>query len=195
MSIVETHPEVESSKYGGFKPIKLLAIFALHLSLITCKRKYKASSSESIENVLYYQDCKHKKDQPPPTQLRAYAPPSTSKPQECKMCCSMCCGEECQQSSSCNQPRPQIRQFNQIKKIEPARPIRPRMTNPFFGRRDFGLTKDNIKSLISQDMDIRKILKDLVRVTMQKVDLMQLLNGKRTTQSPAPKDSEYENDL
>lgn len=45
-------------------------------------------------------------------------------------------------------------------------------------RRDFsaGFTKEKIKSLISQDDDIRKILKDLVRVTMQKVDLLDMIS-------------------
>ncbi|XP_045515361.1 uncharacterized protein LOC123708611 [Pieris brassicae] len=171
-----------------------VTILALHFTLVVCKRKYKDSSSEeSIENVLYYQDCKHKHDQPPPLQMRAVEPPTTKKPQECKMCCSMCCGEECQQSSTCNQQKPQ---FTPVKKIQPARPIRPRIQNqnPFFARREFGLTKENIKSLISQDTDIRKILKDLVRVTMQKVDLMQLLKAKQT-EKPLLKESEYENDL
>ncbi|XP_045485149.1 uncharacterized protein LOC123689391 [Pieris rapae] len=174
-------------------------ILALHFTLIVCKRKYKDSSSEeSIENVLYYQDCKHKRDQPAPLQMRAVEPPTTKKPQECKMCCSMCCGEECQQSSTCNQQKPKMRQpqFTPVKKLEPARPTRPRVLNqnPFFARREFGLTKENIKSLISQDTDIRKILKDLVRVTMQKVDLMQLLKAKQTDK-PLVKENEYENDL
>ncbi|XP_047505262.1 uncharacterized protein LOC125049839 [Pieris napi] len=176
-----------------------VTILALHLTLVVCKRKYKDSSSEeSIENVLYYQDCKHKRDQPAAVQMRAVEPPTTKKPQECKMCCSMCCGEECQQSSTCNQQKPQMRQpqFTPVKKIEPARATRPRVQNqnPFFARREFGLTKENIKSLISQDTDIRKILKDLVRVTMQKVDLMQLLKAKQT-EKPLLKESEYENDL
>ncbi|CAH1635551.1 unnamed protein product [Spodoptera littoralis] len=46
-------------------------------------------------------------------------------------------------------------------------------------RRDFsaGFTKEKIKGLIAQDNDIRKILKDLVRVTMQKVDLLDMINS------------------
>lgn len=45
------------------------------------------------------------------------------------------------------------------------------MLSPIGGRRGLTFTRDNIKSLISKDEDIKKILKDLVRVTMNKVDL------------------------
>lgn len=45
------------------------------------------------------------------------------------------------------------------------------MLSPISGRRGLSLTRDNIKSLINKDEDIKKILKDLVRVTMNKVDL------------------------
>ncbi|XP_045496899.1 uncharacterized protein LOC123695182 [Colias croceus] len=174
------------------------AVILLHASLILCRKRYRDSSSEeSIENVLYYQDCQHKKDPPKPLQLRAVEPTTTTKkPQECKMCCTMCCGDECTQTNSgrtmsMNQPR-QPFPVQQPRKIEPSRPTRPRARNaPFFARRDLGFTKDNIKSLISQDMDIRKILKDLVRVTMQKVDLMQLMNSR----TEKPRDSVFENDL
>lgn len=42
-----------------------------------------------------------------------------------------------------------------------------------------GFTREHIKSLISHDEDIKKILKDLVRVTMQKVDLIDMINARR----------------
>ena len=65
-----------------------------------------------------------------------------------------------------------------------------------FSRRGGGFTKDKIKSLISQDNDIRKILKDLVRVTMQKVDLLDLINTRRSGQNnpDASGNSEEEDD-
>ncbi|VVC94287.1 unnamed protein product [Leptidea sinapis] len=158
-----------------------------------CKRKYRSSSSEeSIENVLYYQDCKHKREQPEPEKLRASeAPPP--KPQECKMSCRMCCGEKCQQTFVGKTAPNKFQQAAFLPKppsIKPKTP--PRLpvksedtTNnfdiqhAFLGRRDLSLTKENIKNLISQDADIRKILRDLVRVTMQKADLMQMLSARR----------------
>lgn len=67
----------------------------------------------------------------------------------------------------------------------------PNLQLPIVGRRDFGFTKDRIKSLISQDGDIRKILKDLVRVTMQKVDLLDMIQKRQSMQNyvPNPDDS------
>lgn len=53
--------------------------------------------------------------------------------------------------------------------------------------------------MISQDEDIKKILKDLVRVTMQKVDLMQMMEqpgAAAPRDSPPPADvSVSQNDL
>lgn len=49
--------------------------------------------------------------------------------------------------------------------------IEDMMMPPIDGRRALSFTRDSIKSLISKDEDIKKILKDLVRVTMSKVDL------------------------
>lgn len=45
------------------------------------------------------------------------------------------------------------------------------MLSPIGSRRGLTFTRDNIKSLINKDEDIKKILKDLVRVTLNKVDL------------------------
>lgn len=42
-------------------------------------------------------------------------------------------------------------------------------------------TKDNIRGLIAQDEDIKRILKELVRVTMQKVTLVEQLKEKQTS--------------
>ncbi|XP_052739953.1 uncharacterized protein LOC112043573 [Bicyclus anynana] len=60
-----------------------------------------------------------------------------------------------------------------------------------------GFTRETIKSLISQDEDIRKILRDLVRVTMQKADLMQMMNGRQAAQATPARadDSDPDNDL
>uniref|UniRef100_A0A2H1VB84 SFRICE_032503 n=1 Tax=Spodoptera frugiperda TaxID=7108 RepID=A0A2H1VB84_SPOFR len=70
----------------------------------------------------------------------------------------------------------------------------PKIQAPPQTRRDFsGFTKEKIKGLIAQDNDIRKILKDLVTVTMQKVDLLDMINSNRKEDedvtemtSPAP---------
>lgn len=50
---------------------------------------------------------------------------------------------------------------------------------PLGSRRDFGFTRENIKNLISQDEEIKKILKDLVRVTMHKVDLVEAVKSRQ----------------
>lgn len=88
--------------------------------------------------------------------------------------------------------QPQILQRGRMKKPIKNVQMPPNMFDkakmlPIIGRRDFGFTKDKIKSLISQDDDIRKILKDLVRVTMQKVDLLQLINNRKAV---TPKNSD-----
>ncbi|CAH2040210.1 unnamed protein product, partial [Iphiclides podalirius] len=168
-------------------------IIILQLTNVLSKR-YRSSSEESIENLIYYKDCNHKRKEgaTQPTILRG--PPQP--PQECKMCCSMCCGDECVQSQhqsvigrqspimpQSGMPKPQpFRQpvpqsaFNQKgKKKKPRQDLQP----PIDGRRNVEFTREHIRSLISQDQDIRKILKDLVRVTMQKVDLMEMINSRR----------------
>lgn len=62
------------------------------------------------------------------------------------------------------------------------------MMPPIGSRRGLTLTRDNIKSLINKDEDIKKILKDLVRVTMTKVDL------KRRAYTPIDEGSQPEKD-
>ncbi|XP_047532113.1 uncharacterized protein LOC125067497 [Vanessa atalanta] len=178
----------------------------MHLTSISPKR-YKHISSESIENILYYKDCNHK--QKPTVSPVLRTPPQQ---QECKMCCTMCCGDQCVDSQKLSLGR-QMQGQNNIQ-FEPKLPqpnIKPLKTKqnkmkpilpqipPVPGRRGFGFTKENVKALISKDEDIRKILKDLVRVTMQKVDLMNLLNGKqnenRKDDESIDNDSDSENDL
>ncbi|XP_046967594.1 uncharacterized protein LOC124535426 [Vanessa cardui] len=176
----------------------------LHLTSISAKR-YKHISSESIENILYYKDCNHKQKPTENTVLRAPA-----QQQECKMCCTMCCGDQCVDSQKMplgrqmqgqnniqfepKPPQPNIKPLN--KKQNRMKPISPQMPQ-VPGRRGLGFTKENIKALIAKDEDIRKILKDLVRVTMQKVDLMNLLNGKQNAKQKEESsiDSNSENDL
>lgn len=138
-------------------------------------------SSESIENILYYKDCNHKQ-RPSPTPVQ---PLRSSPPQQCKMICTMCCGDQCVDSQ-------QIAPARQAQVLEPKVPphlkpnmqkerqkIKPKFSPIIPQRRGLTFTRENIKSLISKDEDIRKILKDLVRVTMQKVDLMQLIKRKQ----------------
>nr|XP_034828773.1 uncharacterized protein LOC117986061 [Maniola hyperantus] len=191
-----------------------LIIITVHLTGVFCKNKHKHASSESIENILYYQDCNHKqKPSAPPVLLKAPSPQP-----ECKMCCTMCCGDQCVDSHQMTLGRQ-----TGMSPIEPKginMPIQPDamaprqrrkkpkiplpLQPPLPGRRAMGplaFTRENIKSLISQDEDIRKILKDLVRVTMQKVDLMQLINSNRPNAASARPEraaadlSDSENDL
>lgn len=172
-------------------------IIALHLTNVLSKR-YPSSSEESIENLIYYKDCNHRRKESvtQPTVLRAPAP---QPPQECKMCCSMCCGDECVHNQHQSVMGQSVRQSpvmppNEMLKSQPFRQPAPQPLNqkgkkkkprqdqipPVDGRRNVGFTRDYIRSLISQDQDIRKILKDLVRVTMQKVDLMEMINSRRS---------------
>lgn len=139
-----------------------------------------------------------------------------------KMCCALSCGNECGgsqpsfisrqmesmpglQSMQPMQPLPQARPPDRMGAVQPTIVQRrkkklkfqpnkmqaPILTGPT--RRDGGgFTKEKIKSLISQDDDIRKILKDLVRVTMQKVDLLDMMGPKvpadnGLTEPPTPK--------
>ncbi|XP_045767341.1 uncharacterized protein LOC123868777 [Maniola jurtina] len=189
-----------------------LVIITVHLTGIFCKKKHKDASSESIENILYYQDCNHKQKPTPPPVLLKGPPPQP----ECKMCCTMCCGDQCVDSHQVNLGRQAAMNHIEPKGIMPIQPDvmppgqrrkKPIMSLPLRpplpGRRGMGpmaFTRENIKSLISQDEDIRKILKDLVRVTMQKVDLMQLMssnkpNGGTARPERAADLSDSENDL
>lgn len=69
------------------------------------------------------------------------------------------------------------------------------MLPPIGGRRGLSLTRENIKSLINKDEDIKKILKDLVRVTMNKVDLKTRKSGTPNEQSiDAPRIKEQGDD-
>ncbi|OWR44072.1 uncharacterized protein LOC116769226 [Danaus plexippus] len=182
--------------------LEVMTIF-LHLSSVHSKKKYKVRSSESIENILYYQDCNHKKSTEAPVMLRG-AP----QQQECKMCCTMCCGDQCVNTNQLPMGR-QAQSVNIEPKVQPILPtmqprgrrnkIKPLLKEmPQPKRRGLSFTRENIKSLISNDDDIRKILKDLVRVTMQKVDLMELINSRRKMDNdpePKPDSEDSENDL
>ncbi|XP_013167074.1 PREDICTED: uncharacterized protein LOC106117345 [Papilio xuthus] len=165
-------------------------LITLQFSNVLSKR-YGSSSEESIENLIYYKDCNHKRKED------VTAPSIRSQPQptqECKMCCSMCCGDECthtqhepmmsRQSPAMMKPPP-FRQpvpqptLNQRAKRPKMRQV-PGLQPPLANRRNIEFTRQHIRSLISQDQDIRKILKDLVRVTMQKVDLMDMIKTRRS---------------
>lgn len=61
------------------------------------------------------------------------------------------------------------------------------MMPPIGGRRDLGFTREDIKNLISQDSDIKSILKDLVRVTMKKVDLVEQVQTGKKLEKPLEK--------
>jgi hypothetical protein len=173
-------------------------------------KKYISSSDESIENLLYYKDCQHKPKTSTEAALRSEIQPTpVARQPDCpfpKMCCSMSCGNDCgnPQSYLSRQMEP-IQNFDAMPPIQspprqPRLPVQPQLLQrarkkklklpppknqqtPFGGRRDSGFTKERIKSLISQDTDIRKILKDLVRVTMQKVDLLEIVKNRKTMRS------------
>ncbi|CAH2085797.1 unnamed protein product [Euphydryas editha] len=181
-----------------------MTILIVHLTSVSPKR-YRHVSSESIENILYYKDCNHK-------QTPTMAPVLRSPPeqQECKMQCKMCCGDQCVDSQNLslgrqmqgqNHIEPKMSQPNIKPPTERRKKIRPQMPSmpPIPQRRGLALTRENVKSLISKDEDIKKILRDLVRVAMQKVDLMQLLSAKQNvvkTDSDRSADvSDSENDL
>ncbi|XP_049693221.2 uncharacterized protein LOC126053878 [Helicoverpa armigera] len=155
-----------------------------------CQRQGKPETTTTEHVQLRY-------DPPPP-------PPPPRQP-ECpfpKMCCALTCGNEC----GGNQPSYGSRQMEPMNGYQPMQPMpsMPQPHQPGMGavqpqiirrkkkmkfppgklpgslptRRDMsGFTKEKIKSLIAQDHDIRKILKDLVRVTMQKVDLLDMINS------------------
>ncbi|CAG9787396.1 unnamed protein product [Diatraea saccharalis] len=151
---------------------------------------------------------KPKSTEPPVLRNENVQPPEAPRQPDCpfpKMCCSMSCGNDCGSSQSYlsrqmeplqnfgpMQPvqlpqrtpphspvQPQIMQRSRKKKIRPPTNSLMGMGMGVDGRRDAGFTKERIKNLISQDGDIRKILKDLVRVTMQKVDLLEMMNTRR----------------
>ncbi|XP_073952654.1 uncharacterized protein [Choristoneura fumiferana] len=165
---------------------------ALQIAAIASKKYDSSSDESSIENILYYKDCSHKAKQAPIEQLRAVVSPP--KPQtECvpKMCCSMSCANNCGQDA--NQGGNQFLQSQSMPMMQPfqppprqplplnQRPKKNKQQKPIGGRRSMGMgfTREHIKTLISQDEDIKKILKDLVRVTMQKVDLIDMINARR----------------
>ncbi|KAL4714655.1 hypothetical protein ACJJTC_012572 [Scirpophaga incertulas] len=160
------------------------------------------SSSESIENLLYYKDCQHNtKTTPKPLKLLKEVKPTSNVPRQpdCpfpKMCCSMSCGNDCGSPHSYLSRQMESLSIEPFQAMQPPKqhmlkqpPIMKQNRNkkliqlpnhpPNGSRRQSGFTKDKIKSLISQDDDIRKILKDLVKVTMQKVDLVQMIDSQR----------------
>lgn len=197
------------------------------MTQILSRRHHHSNSDESFENLLYYKDCKHKHGEVtdlPKIKLSEMQPPTPRTP-DCpfpKMCCSMSCGNECvnnqmpftsrqmqplqdmQQSMQPPQPRqmqlsPPILRRKKLQ--QPGSLMSPMALSdlqmPINSRRDFGFTKEKIKSLISQDNDIRKILKDLVRVTMQKVEVMDMVKDKTETTTPSKNEDEddYDDEL
>lgn len=188
------------------------------------KKHYGSSSEEeTIENLLYFKDCQPKEQPttkaPIPLRFQQPPPPPPPPPQpQCpfpKMCCTLTCGNECSGTKESalisRQMEPIQRQHYQpfqptIQSRGPAMPdqsARKRkrikfpaanMQTPINSRRGFGLTKEKIKSLINQDGDIRKILKDLVRVTMQKVDLIELQKGSDSNMRKSEPDDREVND-
>lgn len=131
-------------------------IITIHLTGLSSKKRRKDVSSESIENILYYQDCNHRKQIPQqPTPLAAQRPLlQQQEQQQCKMCCTMCCGDQCVDSHQQLQHQPGRQLFNgQIEPksmgvIQPGRlPPRERrkkdkfplpMKPPLPGRRGMG---------------------------------------------------------
>ncbi|XP_063394601.1 sporozoite surface protein 2-like [Cydia fagiglandana] len=77
-------------------------------------------------------------------------------------------------------PMPQQKPIPQFMK-QPKKKKQPPV--PLHTRRDSGNAREHIKSLISQDEDIKKILKDLVKVTMKKVDLLEMIKARRAVAS------------
>ncbi|KAG7309810.1 hypothetical protein JYU34_004312 [Plutella xylostella] len=131
----------------------------------------------------------------------------TTKPACCpKLCCSSCCGD-CHSNNpvvmhqfpptffNTNGNNP-VEQINPLDMKPDAKPDWSPSHQKYYdelknktlhgiqhhsGRRQFVDTKDNIRGLIAQDEDIKRILKELVRVTMQKVTLVEQLKEKQTS--------------
>ncbi|KAJ8718867.1 hypothetical protein PYW07_016423 [Mythimna separata] len=189
-----------------FLVILVLALYITHALTKSRSRKHKASSEEgSIENLLYYKDCQRNGKPEPMTKMPLMlevlptTTPAPPRQPDCpfpKMCCALTCGNECGGSPpashmQANSPMlgpPYMSPANaasirrgRINGVHPPNMKRKRNRPPLPllpTRRDFsGFTKEKIKGLISKDDDIRKILKDLVRVTMQKVDLQDMINA------------------
>ncbi|XP_026330421.1 uncharacterized protein LOC113237918 [Hyposmocoma kahamanoa] len=89
-----------------------LIMVILQISTTMARKKHQtrhSSSEESIENLLYYKDCKHK---PTATTIKPVLLQSTRTVPDCpcpRMCCSMCC--------DCSMPLPQS--------SYPGRPTQP----------------------------------------------------------------------
>ena len=152
-------------------------------------------SSESVENILYYKDCNHKKPTIRPLRQQVQRP----QQQQCKMFCTMCCGDQCVNTPQMGAGEQTQVVESRILPISPnmqkqIRKIRPKLQPPIPERRGMSFTRDNIKSLIAKDEDIRKILKDLVRVTMQKVDLMELMKNRNAEKMNSDASNESESD-
>ncbi|KAH9645047.1 hypothetical protein HF086_005592 [Spodoptera exigua] len=163
-----------------------------------CQRQGKTEATPKPMPLRY--------EAPPPTPPPPPRQPDCPFP---KMCCAMTCANECSVGGPNPTPafvNRQMEPFNNIQPIQPLQPIPQQPHQPGMGiqqqmiqrrkkkvkfqpnkiqmpqqtRRDLsGFTKEKIKGLIAQDNDIRKILKDLVRVTMQKVDLLDMLNSNK----------------
>ncbi|KAI5634230.1 hypothetical protein NE865_13031 [Phthorimaea operculella] len=212
-----------------------LIIITLQIASTFSKKRHRQHDSEpdeSIENLLYFKDCKHKNEAtvvPVMLSVTEPPPPPPRRDPVCpcpRMCCSMCCdctGPEpmigrqlsplqmsmqslqqpqspSQMMSHMQQPqmppmvRPNKRKPNMMGRPNAQIPLLP----PIGSRRELGgFTRENIKNLISHDQDIKKILKDLVRVTMTKVDLVEAVNARRnmelhkyTTTTPITRDDD-----
>ncbi|KAJ2947328.1 hypothetical protein O0L34_g17041 [Tuta absoluta] len=225
------------------KLIEMIIITLQITSFISAKkrrRQHDSEPDESIENLLYFKDCKHKNEKPVQMVSLKASPISTTPPPRIdpvcpcpRMCCSMCCDCTAPQpfmgrqmsplqtpmepmQAAPQQPsppqmfphmqQPQMPQMVRPNKRKPNMMGHPNpnpqipMFPPIGSRRELGgFTRENIKNLISHDQDIKKILKDLVRVTMTKVDLVEAVNARRnmelhkyTTTTPVARDDEDE---
>ncbi|XP_041980167.1 uncharacterized protein LOC121733851 [Aricia agestis] len=165
---------------------KLLIL--LQLTSVMPKRRI-STDLESGETVFYFKDSKEidrmqpnspnhkgarsdtedldeddKVKQPPlPTPRRVYS-------QECKICVTVCCGSDCQ---CANQLLPSL--------LRASPGLQPTTKNPMAlpieeTRRGFS-NRDYIKSVLTNDGDISSVLNNLVKITLQKVDMMKKMDN------------------
>ncbi|CAG9136548.1 unnamed protein product [Plutella xylostella] len=152
-------------------------LISLHITSTPCKHRHHINLHDgSIENIFYYQDVKHNPENNYPIPLKAlgtwvaWESPPTTKPPAAPSCVVPRAAETCHSNNPVV-----MHQF-------PPTFFNTNGNNPHHsGRRQFVDTKDNIRGLIAQDEDIKRILKELVRVTMQKVTLVEQLKEKQTS--------------
>lgn len=155
-------------------------------------------SGDSLEHLFYYKDFRPREETTTvtTTTTTAAAKLLMRAPLNPRKNCCCCCT-----SNSCNEGNINIPVERQLpepsemgsmsESMSPIQPIQSdperkkimtRMHQPLW-RRSGGVsfTKDHIKKLISHDEDIKKILRDLVRVTMQKINVLDMIkaSGKR----------------